>query len=198
MSEAIPAGFIASSFALVARPALCGKMPINRNGVTLDAVSGGYVVHVLAKATNRESDVLRDVVGRALFALRTVSPGQWFIVDDTALSHADFQALAARLKPAGDVVDQSHGRVRIRLRGPQAARVLSKGTAIDLVLSSFPVGRSATTLIGHIGAHITRINNDGFEIIVLRGFAESLWDELDHMSREFISGETVSSNGQDY
>jgi sarcosine oxidase subunit gamma len=64
-------------------------------------------------------------------------------------------------------------------------RVLAKGTAVDLTLSAFPIGKSTTTLIGHIAAHITRMSAEGFEIMVLRGFAESLWDDLARMSAEF-------------
>jgi sarcosine oxidase gamma subunit len=90
-----------------------------------------------------------------------------------------------RLKPKVDIVDQSHGRVRILVRGPMAVRVLAKGTAVDLALSAFPVGHASTTLIGHIAAHVTRIDQDAFELIVLRSFAESLWDELGLMSQEF-------------
>ncbi|SEH97891.1 sarcosine oxidase, gamma subunit family, heterotetrameric form [Rhizobium tibeticum] len=55
--------------------------------------------------------------------------------------------------------------------------------AVDLALSECAVGRSTTTLIGHIAAHITRVDEDAFEIIVLRGFAESLWDDLARMCR---------------
>jgi len=83
------------------------------------------------------------------------------------------------------VVDQSHGRVRIALSGPMATRVLAKGTAADLSLTAFPIHHATTTLIGHIAAHLTRIAEDRFELIVLRGFAESQWEDLDRMSAEF-------------
>jgi sarcosine oxidase subunit gamma len=56
---------------------------------------------------------------------------------------------------------------------------------VDLDQSALPVGRSATTLIGHIAAHLTRIDAECFEIVVLRGFAASLWDDLSRMSLEF-------------
>ena len=41
------------------------------------------------------------------------------------------------------------------------------------------------TLIGHISVHMTRAAPDRFELMVLRGFAESLWEEIAHMGAEF-------------
>lgn len=165
---------------LTPRPALGGKTAIARNGVRLEPVFGGYVLQVLAKG-----DTPPVLPNAAPFAVRAVSPGQWFLVGDNALSHHELTALSASLKPA-EIVDQTGGRVRLRVSGPKATRVLAKGTAIDFSLVAFPVGASAMTLIGHIGAHITRTGDDTFEVMALRGFAESLWDELDHMSHEFI------------
>jgi sarcosine oxidase subunit gamma len=75
--------------------------------------------------------------------------------------------------------------VRIRIEGKTAHRALSKGTALDLDPSAFPIGQSAVTLVGHIAAHVTRVGAETFEIIVLRGFAESLWDDLARMGLEF-------------
>ncbi|SEH97851.1 sarcosine oxidase, gamma subunit family, heterotetrameric form [Rhizobium tibeticum] len=37
-----------------------------------------------------------------------------------------------------------------------------------------------------IAAHITRVDEDVFEIIVLRGFAEILWDDLARMCAEYV------------
>ena len=44
---------------------------------------------------------------------------------------------------------------------------------------------ATTTLIGHIAAHITRTGPDRFELMPLRGFAESLWHDLETMAAEF-------------
>ncbi len=160
--------------------ALARERPVIRNGVSLDAPAEGTVLHLLARSQMAEA--APSVPG---LSLRAVSVGQWFAVGASALHHSELETIAAGLQPNVDVVDQSHGRVRILVHGSNAATVLAKGTAVDLALSAFPVGRSATTLIGHIAAHLTRIDNDGFELLVLRGFAESLWDELARMSLEF-------------
>jgi sarcosine oxidase subunit gamma len=162
--------------------ALADHRPVVRNGVTLEAPDEGTVLHLLSRAqTDGIAAAVPSVPG---LQLRFVSVGQWFAVGNSKLTNGELETIAARLRPAVDVVDQSHGRVRILVRGPHAATVLAKGTAVDLAPSSLTVGHSATTLIGHIAVHVTRID-DGFELLVLRGFAESLWDDLVRMSLEF-------------
>lgn len=173
-------------FALEHRAALAGKEPLSLMGVTLGALAEGHVLHALSASADGDlSGAIRTALGRDALSVRSVSPGQWFIVGDAVLSPAELAGIAEKLKPLADLVDQSHGRVRIAISGEKAADVLSKGTAADLALAAFPVGHATTTLIGHIGAHITRTAEDAFELIVLRGFAESLWDELADMSGEF-------------
>ncbi|RUX26057.1 sarcosine oxidase subunit gamma [Mesorhizobium sp. M2A.F.Ca.ET.042.01.1.1] len=175
-----------SAFAIEHRAALGGKAPINSAGVTLHALPEGHVLHALSA---NEKHVSAEAIGAAggydALAVRAVSPGQWFVVGDQPLSPAALAELAQKLKHIADLVDQSHGRVRIAIAGPKATSVLAKGTAADLALEVFPVGHATTTLIGHISAQITRMSEDRFELMVLRGFAESLWDELADLSAEY-------------
>lgn len=177
---------MSSAFELSPQPALADKQPIARDGVSLTPLFGGHVIHVLGKSDDNDLAVLlRGILSGDDLAVRAVSPGQYFIVGNTTLTHAETLAIAEQLKPRADIVDQSGGRVRIAVRGPMAERVLAKGTAVDL--AGLTIGQTAMTLVGHIGTQVTRTGDDSFEIIVLRGFAGSLWDDLDHMSREFIA-----------
>ncbi|ODR92483.1 sarcosine oxidase subunit gamma family protein [Sinorhizobium alkalisoli] len=175
-----------SEFRPTLRPALGNKQAVSSPAVKLSPLQEGTIIHVLARPG--EQDVvpfLSSLTDAATHALRPVSPGQWFIVRDAPMPHQEMKSLFAALEPRANGVDQSHGRVRVRIEGQMASRALSKGTALDLDPSAFPVGQSAVTLIGHIAAHITRVGWETFEIIVLRGFAESLWDDLARMSLEF-------------
>jgi len=175
-----------SVFAIEHRAALAGKPALISTGVTLRALPEGHVLHLLsASADVSVSSTISAVLGCRALAKRSASPGQWFVVGDEPLSPAALADIVQKVKPHAEVVDQSHGRVRIAIAGAKATSVLAKGTAVDLALSAFPVGHATTTLIGHIGAHITRVSEDGFELMVLRGFAESLWDELAELSAEF-------------
>jgi len=169
------------------RPALGDRPAIERNGIAIKAMTEGRVIQVLSKVS--DGDVAADIAERLPdhlpLAIRALAPGQWLLVGEQACSDADMDALCHALQPTAEVVDQTHGRVRISVKGPSVERMLAKGTAVDLAHVAFPVGHATTTLFGHIAAHITRTDTDTFELLVLRSFAESFWDDLDLMSREF-------------
>lgn len=173
-----------SEFRVTHRTVLGERQPVLRNGVSLEALPEGTVLQLLAKVDQASATVSPHVVSAGL-SLREASPGQWFAVGDKSLSRDGLAAINTALVGVAGVIDQSHGRVRIRMRGPLAVTVLQKGTAVDFDLSAFPITQSTTTLIGHIAVHLTRIESDVFELMVLRGFAESLWDDLTQMSVEF-------------
>lgn len=175
-----------SEYRLIHRPALSDKQPFNASGIGLTALPEGHVIHVLAEQGADPSAMLKGLAEQG-HSVRYAAPGQWFIVGDEPLADDALAALLTRLTPHAEGVDQSHGRVRILARGPMVERVLAKGSGTDLALSAFAVGRSTTTLIGHIAAHVTRVEDHAFEIMVLRGFAESLWDDLAQMSAEFAA-----------
>ncbi|WFU11828.1 sarcosine oxidase subunit gamma family protein (plasmid) [Rhizobium sp. CB3090] len=174
-----------SEFRVTLRPALAGRPPIARSGVYIEALPEGTVLHLLANTSFTTMPALDTEAKAAGLSLRTLSPGQWFAVGTTPFPFAELNELKAILKPKADIVDQSHGRVRTAIRGHMATRVLAKGSAVDFALAEFAVGQSTTTLIGHIAVHLTRTEEEAFELIVLRGFAESLWDDLAQMSVEF-------------
>ncbi len=92
----------------------------------------------------------------------------------------DYAAIAETLRKRVEIVDQSHGRVRLELIGPNVQEMLAHATGLDLHAG---LAVSTTTLLGHISVHVTRIAPDVFELIVMRSFAESLVDEIARMSR---------------
>jgi len=152
--------------------------------ITLNALPEGHVLQVLAAHGSGDLQIPQIGDG-APHAVRPYGPGQWFVVGDAPLSAADISGKAALLASKASIADQSHGRIRIGVSGASVEAVLAKGTAVDLDQARFAIGHSAMTLIGHISALITRTGADSFELMVLRGFAESLWDELIQMSLEF-------------
>jgi len=164
-------------------PVLGAKRAISSDAIRLSPLPEGTIIHILA--TPGAAEVENHLHALKKGAVRAVSPGQWFIVSDEIMSHAEMTAFFIQLEPQATAVDQSQGRVRLRIEGRMVERVLAKGTAVDLSIHAFPIGHSATTLIGHITAHVTRIEDHAFEILVLRGFAESLWDDLVRMCQEF-------------
>lgn len=142
-------------------------------GVTLAALPEGQVLLLLGRAGAPEPN---------LAGLRAAGPGQWFLVGDAPLPEPGMADLAARL-PDVAISDQSHGRVRIAVSGPQSLAMLAKGTAVDL--ARMPVGGATVTLIGPLGVHLTRTGETTFELMVLRSFAAALWHDLEAMAAEY-------------
>jgi len=174
-----------SRFRIEPCPALGKRTAILRDGITIETVTWGSVIQVLSSVSEGRGGIAERLPGHLSLAIRPLAPGQWLLVGEQECSEADLDALSRALGPRFETVDQTHGRVRVRVQGSSVERVLAKGTAVDLALDAFPLGHATTTLFGHIAAHITRTGRDSFELLVLRSFAESFWDELDLMSREF-------------
>ncbi len=80
----------------------------------------------------------------------------------------------------GTVSQQDHSRVRLRLSGPGAAALLSRGAPVDLDESVFPEGAFAQTAIHHMWVLIHRVagEQEAFDLYVLRSFALSFWQWL--------------------
>ncbi|WP_426239658.1 sarcosine oxidase subunit gamma family protein [Pararhizobium sp. DWP1-1-3] len=181
-----------ADFALLHRPALADAKsgsfgaPSTNGRIMLTALPEGHVLHVLSSRGSGDlTDLIPQIGDGTSHAMRPYGPGQWFVIGDAPLSAAEIFAKTPLLDGKASISDQGHGRVRIGISGMSVEAVLAKGTAVDLALPNFPVGHSAMTLIGHISALISRTGPESFELLVLRGFAESLWDELIQMSLEF-------------
>ena len=163
-------------FALVRRPPVADSEIIERAGVTIAPVPDGTILQLIGKPTLKDSPSVEGA------DLRPAGPGQWFAVFDEALSPSRIEAVRLALRESVSIIDQSHGRKRFRLQGPSVRRVLSKGTGVDLHADLFPIGAATSTLFGHVTVHLTRTGEDVFELMVLRGFAESLWHDLEQMA----------------
>jgi sarcosine oxidase, subunit gamma len=165
--------------ALSSRPALRHERTGRDAAFWIEVLPEGHVLHVLAPPGANDVDRrLASVADGGPYAIRSYGPNQWFVVGDETLTTTAVREKAAALGPDLALSDQSHGRVRLAVFGPRCRFLLAKGCAVDLSTSAFPPGRSAPTLFNHIGVHITRTDEDRFELIVLRSFAESLWEDL--------------------
>lgn len=112
------------------------------------------------------------------FAVRPAGPQTWIVIGDAPLSPGDLAQRESELGGAVALVDLTHGRERLEISGPGAARKLAAGVAVDLASSAFPVGASCQTLCGHIAVHLTRTGPESFELIVGRSLAHDLWRAL--------------------
>ncbi|MCX8996709.1 sarcosine oxidase subunit gamma [Rhizobiaceae bacterium BDR2-2] len=127
-------------------------------------------------------------VGDALLAIDGVSPRfcgpqEWLAV--AAGEDAGRVANALSAIAGASIAEQSGGRTVLTLSGPDVRTLLAKCTAVDLHPSAFAVGRSANALVCHVGGNVARLSADTYELIVMRSFALSVFEELRLMGREF-------------
>lgn len=172
-----------SEFELIHRPVLGSVTPLLANRIRLTPLPEGTVLQILGPAAHAAT--VADAARRAGLSPRPNGPGQWYLVADMPIARVALAELAASLPDDCSLVDQSHGRVRISVEGDTVEAVLAKGTGVDL--SKFAIGHATTTLFGHVSAHVTRTAADRFELMPLRGFAESLWHDLKTMAAEYVA-----------
>ncbi len=119
-----------------------------------------------------------------------LGPDEWLIVTPSG----DEGPLAQKLHTAGQdhfffLIDTTHGNTTIRVRGPKAREMLSKGCSLDLHPSVFRAGRCAQTLLAKTHVAIRFVDNSpAFDLIVRRSFADYLALWLQDASLEYGVG----------
>ncbi len=76
------------------------------------------------------------------------------------------------------LTDQSDGWAVIRIDGAGAVDVLARLTPIDLRNSRFKRGHTARTELLHMMSSITRLGAQSYQVMVFRGFAQTLVHDL--------------------
>lgn len=93
--------------------------------------------------------------------------GQFYAVGEDDI----YEPLRREIGALASLVDQSDGRVMLRLQGPAVRRVLAAGCPVDLHPRVFGAGYCAVTQIAHVGGHLRRVEDDAFELSVGRSYA---------------------------
>jgi len=109
----------------------------------------------------------------ATMALLGTGPGVWLAMAEGA-GPCWAEELAERLSGVASVVDQSGGYAVLRLAGPGALTLLSRGAFVDFDAAAFPTGSVMVTDIAHMGVIIARIDDaPSFHVALFRSHAES-------------------------
>jgi methylglutamate dehydrogenase subunit D len=119
-------------------------------------------------------------------ALIGVAPSQWLAVAEGEKGRALLARLVASLSGLASVVDQSHAKAILGLRGSRAREVLAKGCSLDLHRSAFTPQDAATTQVALIPCQIWMLDETPtFELSVPLSYAESFWSWLGESAAEF-------------
>jgi sarcosine oxidase subunit gamma len=96
------------------------------------------------------------------------------------------EAYLASLAGWGSLVEQSHARTLLRVRGPRVREALAKGVAVDLHPRAFKPGDAATTLVAHLPVTLWQIDDQPtYEFAVARSLAQSFWQWLSTAAAEY-------------
>ncbi|MEM6678819.1 MAG: hypothetical protein AAF675_13205 [Pseudomonadota bacterium] len=109
--------------------------------------------------------------GQALTAglgavLRTEPLRFWVVVEDGPVRSPE-------PGEAGTVLDLTQARWRVRLSGPGRVALMARLGPLDWRAQAFPVGRVASTEIGHVGVTV-QAEPEAFALFLPRSFAEAL------------------------
>lgn len=118
-------------------------------------------------------------------SVRAVGPSEWLVVSETLGAESLARDLGMLDSSQTSFFEQSDGRTLVRIEGPNVRRILAKCVAVDLHPAVFGEGESAPMLCCHVNTNVARVGADAFEIVVMRSFAGTLFDELMEMGREF-------------
>lgn len=115
-------------------------------------------------------------------------PNQWLAVAERE-NGRDLEAeLKEQLAGIASVVDQSDGRVVVRISGPRARDVLAKGVPIDLHPRAFKPGDVAITHASHIGIILWQTDDaPTYEAALFRSYADSFAHWLFESAAEYAS-----------
>jgi sarcosine oxidase subunit gamma len=132
-----------------------------------------------------EADIDEALTNLEDVAVRLCGPGEWLVVSESVAGETIARQLADLGSMRCSFVDQSDGRVVLRIEGPKVRAILAKCTALDLHPDVFEIGQSTNCQICHVATNLARTGQDTFEIVVMRSFAGFLFDEVREMGREF-------------
>lgn len=142
------------------------------------------IFSVLAHA-GHESHVAGALADMEEVSVRRCGPAEWLVVSEAIAPESLVRDLAAIGPERASFLDQSNGRVVMSLSGPKVRAILAKCTAVDVHAEVFAIGASANTLFCHVPANLARVDEDRFDIIVMRSYGGYVFDEIMEMGREF-------------
>ncbi|MBI3900055.1 MAG: hypothetical protein HY308_17440 [Gammaproteobacteria bacterium] len=111
------------------------------------------------------------------FTALPLAPGYWMLL--TSNGKSLMHEINTRVDGLAYVSDQSHARVVLRLSGPKARTVLSKGCRLDLDGEIFATDSCAQTSIAEVSTLIHRVDDaPSYDLIVPSGYACAFWHWL--------------------
>lgn len=114
-----------------------------------------------------------------------LAPDEWLIVVASGTEVDVEQKLRTYLKGHFAVSDISGAQTILELSGSNIIELMKKSTGYNLHLDSFPVGKVVGTTFAKAGAHILRVSEDTFQLVIRRSFSDYIWLWIQQGSQEY-------------
>ena len=115
-----------------------------------------------------------------------LGPDEWLVLAPAAETDSLCAELEASLANVNAAVNrQSGGQIALELTGSDVRRVFAKGCTLDFHPKVFGAGRCAQSGLAKANVIIGCLDEDRFEVVVRRSFAEYLVRWLLHAGSEF-------------
>lgn len=173
-----------------------------RSGVTLR--ERPFCGHLILRGGAIVLDqALRDVLGIGLpgqplglvsdssgeISAQWLSPEEWLLIVPEGREFELENRLRAALGAAHfAIVNVSGAQTLLELRGEKVQQLLMKSTVYDVHPDNFPAGKGVTTVFAKTSAVLRRPDNQRWELIVRRSFADYLWRWLLDAGEEYAIG----------
>ncbi len=116
-----------------------------------------------------------------------LGPDEWLVLSQLFISHEVMGKLVEVVsKRFATWVDVTNAQTVIRVTGPKAADLLSRGISYDLHPSVFSVGDCVQTVMARVPVTVLKHESDvqTIDLIVKRSFAEYLWNWLNDVAQQ--------------
>jgi heterotetrameric sarcosine oxidase gamma subunit len=166
---------------LIAQTPTNGLLPIRSGGIILSQLWPEHITSItpfrgmqdnvakqLKKLHKIDYPVGQDVTGTDAISCVWTGQGQVFLIGPEV----------GKITGAA-LTDQTDGWAMLRLEGAKVEAVLARLVPLDLRLRTFPEGRAARSLLGHMPLSIARTGVQCFDLMVFRSMASTAIHELE-------------------
>jgi len=160
--------------------AFLGHLNLRGNAQDADFLAGIEAALGLALPTTPCSSAKND-----LAQIMWLAPDEWLVVVDSGSEDDIEKKLRSCLKGHFAVSDVSGAQTILEISGKHVIELMKKSTGYDLHLDSFPVGKVVGTTFAKAGAHILRVGEDKFQLVVRRSFSDYIWLWIQQASQEY-------------
>ena len=113
-----------------------------------------------------------------------LAPDEWLVMVGSGSEYDVELKLRAQLKGHFAVSDISGAQTILELSGSHVIELMKKSSGYDFHLESFPIGKVVGTTFAKAGAHILRLEENKFQLVIRRSFSDYIWLWIQHGCKE--------------